>query len=141
MMVGIVDPHPLHTEGVKALLSFSDRFEVVAIGTATRDIAAICVRSRPDLLVVEICMVGDPLQEILLVSRKFPQTKAIVLTSMEDAATIRRALACRARGYVLKRTADEDLIKAFDAASVQAVYVSPPAVSSLLCIGGRDSVI
>jgi len=130
--VGIVDPHPVHAEGVRVFLSHNDRFNVVGIGHSTSDIATICARDRPDFLVTEIDMGGNPFQEILGISLSFPRIKTIVLTNTERKGDITQALAGRARGYVLKNRAKIDLIQAIDLALNDKIYLSPSIGNSVI---------
>lgn len=123
--VGLVDHHPIHALGVQEFLTGKDRFDVVAVGHSTNDISVICARYRPDFLLTEIDMGGNPFQEILDVAMSFPSTKIIVLTDDAQYESIVRALAGRVRGYVLKSRANVDLIRSIDLANSNNIYLSP----------------
>jgi DNA-binding NarL/FixJ family response regulator len=82
--------------------------------------------TRPDVAVVDISM--PELNGILLARRvaaEAPGVRVMVLTLHEDRAYLKQALDAGVRGYVLKRSAAENLIHAIRAVMVGGLYVDP----------------
>jgi DNA-binding NarL/FixJ family response regulator len=81
---------------------------------------------RPDIAVVDISM--PELNGILLSRRlasEMPNVRLIVLTLHEDRAYLKQALEAGVRGYVLKRSAAENLVQAIRAVVIGGLYVDP----------------
>jgi DNA-binding NarL/FixJ family response regulator len=109
----LADDHPIVLGGLRHLIQAENDLEIV--GEATTGAAAfevICAQS-PDIAVVDISMPG--LNGIVL-SRKLaaecPAARVLVLTFHEDRAYVNQARLAGVRGYVLKRSAAENLIAA-----------------------------
>ena len=122
----LADDHPIVLAGLRNLVCAVDDLELC--GEATTGPAALRVISeqRPDVAVVDISMPG--LNGIILVRRlakELPSVRALVLTLHEDRAYLKQALEAGARGFVLKRSAAENLIGAIRAVAVGGLYVDP----------------
>jgi two-component system response regulator NreC len=81
---------------------------------------------RPDVLVLDLSMPGEPsLDAIPGLRQDFPQTQIVVLTMQTEPVYARRALSSGALGYVLKESADEELVEAVEAAVAGRHYLNP----------------
>ena len=56
---------------------------------------------------------------------EFPGCKVLVLTVHEDRSYVRKLLEFGAVGYVLKRSATEDLLRAIHAVAAGGIYLDP----------------
>jgi len=132
----LCDDHPIVLAGLRNLLASEADFEVV--GTASNGLAALKVISetRPDLAIVDISM--PELNGIALarrISSEAPSVKVIVLTLHEDRAFLKQALDTGVRGYLLKRSAAENLIQAVRAVLTGGLYVDPAVVDRVFVSG------
>jgi len=128
----IADDHKLFREGIKALLAITDDIEI--IGEAEDgDTALKQVRElEPDVILMDINMPGlngIRVTEQILAQR--PQTHIIMLTMLEDDASIFQAMRAGARGYLLKGADPEEVLSVIRAvAEGQALF--GPAIATRL---------
>lgn len=131
----LCDDHPIVLAGLRNLIASEQGFDVV--GTASNGAAAlklIC-ESRPDIAVIDISM--PQLNGIALARRlaqEAPAVKVMVLTLHEDKAFLKQALDAGVRGYLLKRSAAENLVQAARTVIDGGVYVDP-AMVDLVFVG------
>jgi DNA-binding NarL/FixJ family response regulator len=122
----LADDHPIVLDGLRNLIGAEADFEVV--GEAAGGLAALKVirQKRPDVAVLDISM--PELNGIVLSRRlagEMPDLRVLVLTLHEDRAYLNQALEAGVRGYVLKRSAVENLVHAIRAVMVGGTYVDP----------------
>jgi two-component system response regulator NreC len=123
--VVIADDHSLLRRGLRQLLE-DEGIEVVAeagdVDTARRYVRG----HRPDVLVLDLNMPGSPsLEAIPWIRKESPETQIVVLTMQNEPAYARQALSAGALGYVLKESADAELVEAVHAAVVGDSYLNP----------------
>jgi two-component system response regulator NreC len=95
------------------------------VGDAEEALRMIELR-RPDVLVIDLNMPGrKTLAVIPEVERASPGTRVVVLTMQDDAAYARSAMRAGAAGYVLKDSADDELVAAIRAAAAGNTYLNP----------------
>jgi DNA-binding NarL/FixJ family response regulator len=108
-----VDDHPIVREGLSGLLLLQPDMELVGEAGSGRDAIDIYHRLRPDVLVLDLRLRDITgfavMQEIL---STFPEARILILTSLEGDADIERALALGAKGYVVKGSGREELVRA-----------------------------
>jgi len=125
----LADDHPIVLDGLRNLIRAEGDFELV--GEAGSGLAALKVirESRPDVAVVDISM---PEVNGIVLSRRLaadmPDLRLLVLTLHEDRAYLNQALEAGVRGYVLKRSAVENLVQAIRAVMVGGIYIDPAIV-------------
>ena len=122
----LADDHPIVLSGLRSLIQAETDFDLV--GEASSGLAALkAIREKgPDIAVVDISM--PELNGIVLCRRltqEMPSVRVIVLTLHEDRAYVKQALDAGVRGYVLKRSAAENLVKAIRAVIIGGLYVDP----------------
>jgi two-component system response regulator NreC len=122
----IADDHAIVRRGLRQLLDGEDGFEVVA-EAGDIDAARRYVRGhRPDVLVLDLNMPGEPtLEAIPTIRSEFPTTQIVVLTMQNEPAYARTALSAGVLGYVLKESADVELVEAVRAAVAGELYLNP----------------
>ena len=135
----LADDHPIVLDGLRNLIRAETDFELV--GEAASGLAALKVirDQRPDVAVLDISM---PEINGIVLSRKLaaeiPQVSVLMLTLHEDRAYLNQALEAGVRGYVLKRSAVENLVQAIRAVLVGGLYIDP-AISARPHDGKRSS--
>ncbi|HET9910789.1 MAG TPA: response regulator transcription factor [Anaerolineales bacterium] len=135
----IVDDHHIVRMGLMTIINDQSGMEVV--GEAGNAIEALreVERLQPDVVLMDIRLPGESGIEVTSqISKRFPQSKVIMLTSFADDSMIFRAISAGAVGYVLKQVEDEDLFKAISVAA-RGESVLDPAVTSKLIARLRAS--
>ncbi len=132
----IADAHLTMMAGVRLLLK--DRFEVsvmVADDNSLRD----AVSSSPFDLVIADLSIPMPSGENIarLLKTLSPELRVIILSVHDEAVAVQECLAAGARGFVLKRTAVDDLIPAVEAVLSGETYVSPSVQAGVLEVSAR----
>ncbi|ANW04162.1 response regulator [Bradyrhizobium icense] len=124
--VALVDDHPVVLAGIRALLQGVPEVELVGeANTGVTGLKAICECS-PDIAVIDLSLPDiSGLELARRLSKRCPAVKIIALTVHEDRAYIHPALEAGARGYLLKRSAGDELLRAIRAVNEGAIYLDP----------------
>lgn len=122
----LADDHAIVRRGLRQLLESQDGFEVLAEAENV-DAARRYVRGHhPDVLVLDLNMPGEAsIDAIPGLRDEFPKTQIVVLTMQNEPAYARAALGAGVLGYVLKESADTELIDAVRAAAAGDSYLNP----------------
>ena len=124
--VVIADDHAVVRSGLKALLDSEPGFEVTGEARDVRSAMTFVRAQCPDVLVLDLNMPGQPslpaIPELLEAS---PGTAIVVLTMQNDPAFAREALRAGALGYVLKESANAELVEAVRSATEGRTYLQP----------------
>ncbi|MCE7885683.1 MAG: DNA-binding response regulator, partial [Actinobacteria bacterium ATB1] len=129
----LVDDHALLRAGVRRLLEDEDDMEVV--GEAADGVSAVeeARRVKPDVAVVDLTLPKiDGVEVTRRINADLPGTKVLVLTMHEEPAFVERVLSAGAAGYLLKRTAEAELIRAIRAVSAGEGFVDSGVTRSVL---------
>ena len=136
----LADDHPVVLAGVKALLDAAG--EMTLVGEATTGPAALeLIRQRqPDIAVIDISLPKlHGLDLAHAVAEECPAVKLLVLTVHEDRAYVQPLLQAGVRGYLLKRSAAEELIRAIRAIADGGIYIDPAVAENALGEPGRSA--
>jgi DNA-binding NarL/FixJ family response regulator len=125
----LADDHPIVLDGLRNLIRAEPDLELV--GEAASGLGALKTirEQRPDVAVLDISM--PELNGIVLSRRlngEMPALRLLILTLHEDRAYLNQALEAGVRGYVLKRSAVENLVQAIRAVLVGGLYIDPAIV-------------
>jgi DNA-binding NarL/FixJ family response regulator len=125
----LADDHPIVLDGLRNLIRAEPDFELVGEAASGLSALKIIRDQRPDVAVLDISM--PELNGIVLSRRlagEMPALRLLVLTLHEDRAYLNQALEAGVRGYVLKRSAVENLVQAVRAVMVGGLYIDPAIV-------------
>ena len=120
----LADKHPNMLEGIRGLLDAE--FDNVVMVADRRSLKNAVKKLSPDLVVVELSLPesdGANIARMLKVDN--PDLKIIALSLHDDAGIAMAVLDAGAIGFVLKRSAGEDLLPAVKSAIAGKRYVSP----------------
>jgi DNA-binding NarL/FixJ family response regulator len=133
----LADDHTLVVEAFKKLLE--PEFEVVGTVGDGRALLRLAPELQPDVVLVDLNM---PLLNGLDASEQLkqlmPKVKIIVLTMNEDAEIAAETLQKWASGYLLKKSAGSELLKAVRDVLVGLRYVTPAMKTELAEIAARE---
>ena len=124
--IALVDDHPVVLAGIRALLQGVPEVELVGeANTGASGLQAIC-ECAPDIAVIDLSLPDISGMELARqLGRRCPKVKIIALTVHEDRAYIHPVLEAGARGYLLKRSAGDELLRAIRAVNRGDVYLDP----------------
>ena len=120
----LADDHKLVVEGFKKLLE--NQCELVGIVDNGRDLLEAAVRLQPDLVILDISMpLLNGLDAARQLQKLLPGGKLIFVTMHGDATYAKAAFQAGASGYLLKRSAPDELNHAIQSVLQGNYYVSP----------------
>ena len=124
--VVLADDHPVVLAGIRTLLNADPEVELVGEATDGGEALPMIRAIMPDVAVIDVSMPGlNGLELTERVTAECPGTRVLVLTVHEDAAYVQPLMRAGARGYLLKRSAAEDLLRAVRAVASGGVYLDP----------------
>lgn len=111
--VMLVDDHAVVRMGFKMLLEMSADIKVVAEAENGEQAIKLYTEHKPDVIVMDITMPGiGGMEAIDRIKARDDNAKILVLSAHEDSVHPKRVLNAGAMGYLTKRSAAEELIKA-----------------------------
>ena len=124
--MALADDHPVVLAGIKALVQTAAEMELVGEAVDGETALALVLAARPDVAVIDLSMprIGG-VELVQRVAESRPQTRMLVLTVHEDRAYVQKVLGAGARGYLLKRSAAEELVRAIRAVFAGGLYIDP----------------
>ena len=128
----IADDHRLFREGIKALLALTDDIEIVGEADDGESTLKRCEELQPDIILMDINMPGlNGIRATEQILQKQPETRIIMLTMLEDDASVFNAMRVGARGYLLKGADPQEVLSVIRAvAEGQALF--GPAIATRL---------
>jgi two-component system, NarL family, response regulator NreC len=128
----LADDHKLLRSGLRLLLERQPDMTVVGEADDGREAVRNAATSKPDIVVLDIGMPNLNGIEACVQITQENSTIAVVMLSMHsDESYVLRALKAGARAYLLKDSAESDLVRAIHAVAEGKSYFSP-AVSKVL---------
>jgi len=137
----VADDHLVVRSGLRLLLEVEGGFSVVAEAADADSALRSVLGYKPTVLVLDLNMPGDltSLDAIPLVSERSPGTSVVVLTMQEDPSFARTALQAGARGYVLKDSANTELVEAVRRTAAGETYLAPRLGAALAATAAAPS--
>lgn len=120
-------------ESLKVLIGSEPDLEVVGEAGDGEQAVRLVQSLQPDIVVMDLSMPRlDGVQATQTIRRLCPNVKILALTVHETKSHIRRVLQAGASGYVVKRSAAEELIQALHAVAAEGVYLDPIVTEKLI---------
>jgi DNA-binding NarL/FixJ family response regulator len=133
LRVILAEDQTILRHSLKALITNEPDLEVVGEAGDGVETIQLVETLRPEIVVMDISMPQmDGVQTTLAVKRVYPEVKVLALTVHETKSHIRRVLKAGASGYVVKRSAAEELIQALRAVAADGVYLDPIVAAKLV---------
>ena len=122
----LAEDHILVRQGLRALLENSSDFEVVAEANNGREAVQKTIRHRPDIVVMDYSMPElNGLEATRQISSRAPDTKVLILTRHTNKEYLDSILEAGASGYLVKKSAAEELVRAIYAIQEGNKYLDP----------------
>jgi len=120
----LVDDHAVVRMGFKMLLESASDIKVVAEAESGEQSIKMYVEHKPDVVVMDITMPGiGGIEAIDRIMAKDNSARILVLSAHEDSVHPKRVLNAGAMGYLTKRSAAEELIKAIRMVASRKMYL------------------
>jgi len=108
------------------VLEARPEWQVVAEAGDGREAVRLAEETTPDVAILDVAMpLLNGIDAVRQIARKVPGTRLLVLSMHADEAYVTQMLRAGAAGYLLKDSADVDLLQAVDAVSVGKSFFSP----------------
>ena len=122
----LADDHALVRDGLRAVLARESDIQVLAEAADGREALTVAETAKPDVAVLDLSM---PLLNGLDVARRLATQdrgpRTILITMHAEDQYVLDALRAGVRGYVLKKQAAADLVRAIREVASGRVYLSP----------------
>jgi two-component system, NarL family, response regulator NreC len=129
----LADDHSIVRKGLRSILEEDGGLEVVAEAANGREAVDLCQSLEPHIAVLDVGMPQlNGLEAAAQLQRSSSPTKVIMLSMYRDETYILRALTAGARGYLLKDTAEEEILPAVRTVIRGNSYFSPGISQTLL---------
>jgi DNA-binding NarL/FixJ family response regulator len=128
----LADDHTIMRNGLRLLLERQSDFTVVGEASNGREAVELADLKSPDIIIMDVAMpMMNGIEATARVTAASPKVAVIILSMYSDESYVLRALKAGARGYLLKDSAEGDLIAAVHAVAANKAFFSP-AVSKML---------
>ncbi|KPF95070.1 response regulator transcription factor [Rhodopseudomonas palustris] len=126
LRIFIADDHPVVLSGIKALLAAEPGFDVVGEAGDGPTALRRAIELQPDVAVFDLSMPG--LFGMEVIQKYFttrPKARVVVVSVHEDGSNLRRLLKLGVAGYILKRSAADELVRGIQAVARGGLYLDP----------------
>jgi DNA-binding NarL/FixJ family response regulator len=129
----IADDHGVVPKGLRFLLESDGGIEVVGEAADGREAVELASKLNPQVAVVDIAMpLLNGIEAASQIARRSPGTAVIMLSMHSDEEFLLRALDAGARGYLLKDSAEDEVVRAVRSVVRGETYFSPLITHALL---------
>jgi two-component system, NarL family, response regulator NreC len=128
----VADDHGIVRKGLRFLLERQEDMEVVGEAADGREAARMAEELHPHIIVMDIAMPRlngiDAAEQVL---RRCPEMRIIILSMYADEEFLTRALTVGVKAYLLKDSAEVDLVRAVRAVAAGKSFFSPVIAQAL----------
>jgi DNA-binding NarL/FixJ family response regulator len=129
----LADDHGVVRKGLRFILEQEPDFTVAGEAADGREAVRLARELEPDVIVMDIAMPQlNGIDATAQIVKQNPRTNVLVLSMHNDETYLLRALEAGARGFLLKDTAEEDLVRAVRVAAQGKPFFSPAIAQALL---------
>jgi DNA-binding NarL/FixJ family response regulator len=133
LRVYLADDHPIVRGGLKSLIDA--QIDMVVVGEAGDGAATIrdVLDLMPDIAVIDVSMpTVNGIEATDSICQQAPRVGVVALTAFEDRGYLQILLKAGAKGYVVKRSAAEDLVRAIRVVAGGETYIDPAVAGELV---------
>ena len=142
LQILLADDHKMVREGLRLLIDSQPDMRVVGEAANGREVMLLARKLKPDVVVMDLSMPElNGLQATERLKVEAPGIKVVAITANEDESYLRQLCKVGAAGYVLKRSAGDELVKAIGLVAKGGVYFEAALASKALArqmTGGKN---
>ena len=129
----LADDHAVVRQGFKMILDAQADMEIVGEAANGREAVELAGQLHPDIVVMDVAMPElNGIEATRRLLAEHPHTRVIALSMHKDSVYVREILRAGARGYLLKDSGADDLVKAVRAVAGGESYLSPAVSNAVL---------
>ncbi len=129
----LADDHGLVRKGLRLLVESQEGMEVVAEASDGREAVRLAAEWLPDIAILDIAMPNlNGIEAAAQIVKSGADVRVVILSMHSDESYVVRALDAGARGYLLKDSAEDDLVQAIHTVAEGRPYFSPAISATLL---------
>lgn len=129
----LADDHALVRHGFRMILAAQADMEVAGEAGNGREAVELAEKLKPDVVIMDVTMPElNGIEATRRLIELSPRTRVLALSMHKDAVYVREILRAGARGYLLKDSADADLLAAVRAVAKGEGYLSPGVSDAVL---------
>jgi len=129
----LADDHVLVRQGFKMILSAQPDLQIVGEAGNGREVLELAEKLQPDVVIMDVTMPElNGIEATRRLADVAPRARVLALSMHKDAVYVREILRAGARGYLLKDSADSDLIAAVRSIAKGEAWLSPAVSDAVL---------
>jgi two-component system response regulator NreC len=129
----LADDHALVRHGFRMILAAQPDMEIAGEAGNGREAVELAQKLKPDVVVMDVTMPElNGIEATRRLIELSPRTRVLALSMHKDNVYVREILRAGARGYLLKDSADADLLAAVRAVAKGEGYLSPGVSDAVL---------
>jgi DNA-binding NarL/FixJ family response regulator len=129
----LVDDHKIMRDGIKAILTRTEDFHVCGEAETGPEAIQLAKKLKPGVILMDIGLPGlNGVETTAEILRHHPEAKIIILSMYDDEHSVVGAIRSGARGFVLKKASDKDLVEALRTVAGGGAYLSSQVSDQLL---------
>jgi DNA-binding NarL/FixJ family response regulator len=136
----VVDDHSVVRQGLDILFGELDDLELVGQATDGEQAIDAIANLNPDVVLMDVRLPGiDGVSAVKRIHQAAPNVKFVIFSAYGDKRLLSDAIAAGARGYVMKGSPPEDLLRAIRTVAEGKAFVDPSLSPALLMTDGHAS--
>ena len=132
-----VDDHPTVRQGLGLLFGSADDLELIGTVETGEEALEAIERLQPEVVIMDVRLPGiDGISAVKRLHQTAPSVKLVMFSAYGDKRLLSDAIAAGARGYVMKGSPPEDLLRAVRTVHAGKAFVDPSLSPTLLMTQG-----
>lgn len=128
----LADDHKLVRDGLKRMLSQQDEIDLVGEAENGHEVLKILEEQEADIVLSDLNMPKmDGLELTEVVVKKYPKSKVIILTMLDEPHYIKKLMSSGADGYLFKNSGVEEVVEAIKKVHNDETFMSDEVTDKL----------
>jgi two-component system response regulator NreC len=126
LRIVLADDHTLFRQGLRRVLEEQEGWQVIAEASDGGEAVRLTLEREPHVVILDIAMPRlNGIEATRQIARRLPDIPVLILSMYSDDVYITQTLQAGARGFILKDSADVDLVQAVTDLAAGKTYFSP----------------